>query len=119
MARYTYGDSDLAGDRLALVARLFRPTSEAFLRAASPREPDVALDLGCGPGYTTARVHEAAGARRTVGVDRSEAFARRAHRRIRPWIHRGRRRGLLPIAGGSRLRPAAADICPAVDVSGC
>jgi len=29
MARYTYGDSDLAGDRLARVARLFRPTSIA------------------------------------------------------------------------------------------
>ena len=79
MARYTYGDSDLAGDRLALVARLFRPTSEAFLRAASPREPDIALDLGCGPGHTTALVHETARARRTVGVDRSETFARRAH----------------------------------------
>jgi SAM-dependent methyltransferase len=82
MARYTYGDSDLAGDRLALVARLFWPTSEAFLRAASPREPDVALDLGCGPGYTTTLVHETAGARRTVGVDRSEAFARRARDRV-------------------------------------
>jgi len=78
MARYTYGDSDLAGDRLARVARLFRPTSEAFLRGAAPLEPGVALDLGCGPGHTTALVHETARARRTVGVDRSEAFARRA-----------------------------------------
>jgi trans-aconitate 2-methyltransferase len=83
MARYTYGDSDLAGDRLALVARLFRPTSEAFLRAASPLEPDVAIDLGCGPGHTTTLVHETAQARRTVGVDRSEAFARRARDRVR------------------------------------
>jgi trans-aconitate 2-methyltransferase len=82
MARYTYGDSDLASDRLALVARLFRPTSEAFLRAASPREPDVAIDLGCGPGHTTALVHETTGARRTVGLDRSELFARRARDRV-------------------------------------
>ena len=81
MARYTYGDSDLAGDRLARVARLFRPTTEAFLRAASPREADVAIDLGCGPGHTTALVHETARARRTVGIDRSEAFARRARDR--------------------------------------
>ena len=81
MARYTYGDSDLAGDRLARVARLFRPTSEAFLRAASPHEPGVALDLGCGPGHTTTLVHETARARRTVGVDRSEAFAGRARDR--------------------------------------
>ena len=81
MGRYTYGDSDLAGERLALVARLFDPTSEAFLRAASPRDPDVALDLGCGPGYTTSLVHETAGPRRTVGVDRSEVFARGARDR--------------------------------------
>jgi SAM-dependent methyltransferase len=81
MARYTYGDSDLAGDRLALVARLFRPTSEAFLLAASPRAPDIALDLGCGPGHTTTLVHETTGSRRTVGIDRSELFARRARDR--------------------------------------
>ncbi len=79
MARYTYGDSVLAGDRLALVARLFAPTSEAFLRAAAPSEPEVAIDLGCGPGRTTQLVHETARARRTIGIDRSEVFARRAH----------------------------------------
>ncbi len=120
MARYTYGDSDLAGDRLALVARLFRPTSEAFLRAASPREPDVALDLGCGPGYTTTLVHETAGARRTVGVDRSEAFARRARDRVpdRAIRRGGRRRGLpADRAGRSRLRPAAAG--PSARSAGC
>ena len=111
MARYTYGDSDLAGDRLALVARLFRPTSEAFLRAASPREPDVAVDLGCGPGHTTALVHETAGARRTVGVDRSELFARRARDRVPDlgFIAADVARGLpADRAGRSRLRPAAA-----------
>ena len=79
MARYTYGDSVLAGDRLALVARLFGPTSEAFLRAAAPTEPEVAIDLGCGPGRTTELLRDTARARRTIGIDRSELFARRAH----------------------------------------
>ena len=100
MARYTYGDSDLAGDRLAHVAGLFRKTSEAFLREASPREPDIALDLGCGPGYTTTLVHETAGARRTVGVDRSEAFVRRARDRVpgRAFIAADVASASLPIA---------------------
>jgi len=80
MTRYTYGDSELAGDRLALVARLFRPTSAAFLEAAAPQGVEVAVDLGCGPGHTTALVHETVGARHTFGIDRSEAFALRAGR---------------------------------------
>lgn len=80
MTRYTYGDSELAGDRLGLVARLFAPTSRAFLEAAAPRAPRVAIDLGCGPGHTTALIHDASGAGRTVGIDRSEAFVRRARR---------------------------------------
>ena len=80
MARYTYGDSELAGDRLALVARLFEPTSRAFVEVAASRAPRVAVDLGCGPGYTTALIHGTSGARRTIGIDRSEAFARRARR---------------------------------------
>ena len=79
MARYTYGDSDLAGDRLALVASLFEPTSRAFLQAVSPSSPTVALDLGCGPGYTTALVRAVTEAPRVIGIDRSAAFARRAH----------------------------------------
>lgn len=76
--RYTYGDSELAGDRLELVARLFEPTSAAFLRAAIAEPPPLALDLGCGPGLTTALIHRTTGAGQTVGLDRSHAFARRA-----------------------------------------
>jgi SAM-dependent methyltransferase len=78
MSRYTYGDTDLAGDRLELVARLFDPTSRAFLVSASPERPRVALDLGCGPGATTELVRAATAATTTVGIDRSVAFARRA-----------------------------------------
>ena len=78
MSRYTYGDTDLAGDRLELVARLFATTSGAFLRAASPQRPRLALDLGSGPGATTALVRATTEAVTTVGVDRSVAFARRA-----------------------------------------
>ena len=76
--RYTYGDSELAGDRLELVARLFEPTSAAFLRAAVAEAPPLALDLGCGPGLTTTLLHRTTGAGQTVGLDRSHAFARRA-----------------------------------------
>src|SRR4051812_38920743 len=79
---YTYGDSVVAGDRLAMIATIFGPTTAEFLRRdalADPR-PDVALavDLGCGPGYTTALLHDVVAARRTVGLERSDAFVLRA-----------------------------------------
>jgi SAM-dependent methyltransferase len=77
VARYTYGDSDLAGDRLELVAGLFEPTSRALLGSAGG-SPSIAVDLGCGPGWTTSLIREVTGAERTVGVDRSLAFAHRA-----------------------------------------
>jgi SAM-dependent methyltransferase len=59
------------------VADLFEPTTTAFLRSAGGT-PSVAVDLGCGPGRTTALIRAVTGSRRTFGVDRSHAFARRA-----------------------------------------
>lgn len=74
MTRYTYGDSELAADRLAVVAQLFGPASADFLRRAAPEQPAIAVDLGCGPGHTTRLVQEITGAERTVGLDRSSSF---------------------------------------------
>jgi SAM-dependent methyltransferase len=74
VTRYTYGDSELAGHRLSIVAELFGPASETFLRAAAPMQPALAIDLGCGPGHTTRLVHAVTGAERTIGLDRSPAF---------------------------------------------
>jgi trans-aconitate 2-methyltransferase len=80
VARYTYGDSSLAGDRLELVAELFEPTSRSFLVAVGGT-PTVAVDLGSGPGATTRLIAAATGARVAIGVERSTAFARRAAER--------------------------------------
>lgn len=77
-SRYTYGDTEVAADRLALVASIFEPTTRRFLLDARRRPPGLAIDLGCGPGFTTRLLHEATNARRTVGLDRSDAFLARA-----------------------------------------
>ena len=74
MTRYTYGDSDVAADRLRLVAAMFEPTTTSFLRAVVRRPPALALDLGCGPGLTTRLLHEVTGATTTIGLDRSRSF---------------------------------------------
>jgi len=70
---YTFGDNDTAARRLGLLADVYRPSSEDFLRrwAGAPR---LAVDLGCGPGHTTRLVHNVTGAAETFGLDASEAY---------------------------------------------
>jgi SAM-dependent methyltransferase len=72
-ARYTFGDDERAARRLELVAHVFEASSRALLGGLSVR-PRLALDLGCGPGFSTALVAAETGAGTTVGLDRSEAF---------------------------------------------
>ena len=79
--RYTYGDSDRAAERLVSVARIFEPTSRAFLQRSVHEVPSLALDLGCGPGLTTRLLHETTGSRHTVGLDGSESFIAGARNR--------------------------------------
>jgi trans-aconitate 2-methyltransferase len=85
-ARYTYGDTGLATERLRLVAEAFEPTTRSFLRRATPAHPRAALDLGCGPGHTTRLMGEVTRARHTVGLDRSDAFIATAKKAALPNI---------------------------------
>jgi len=78
---YAFGDSGRAAQRLALVARVFEPASRAFLAEAGARRSALALDLGCGPGYTTEMVASALACERCVGLDASPAYVDAARRR--------------------------------------
>jgi trans-aconitate 2-methyltransferase len=71
---YSFGETKLAAERLRVVSEVFNPTSEAFVSEAVRKRPRLALDLGCGPGFTTRLLSRITRAERTVGVDRSEAF---------------------------------------------
>jgi SAM-dependent methyltransferase len=80
-SHYTFGDNDLAVRRLRLLADAFGASSRAFLRevaAAGAARPRVALDLGCGPGYSTALLARELGAEATIGVDSSRRYIARA-----------------------------------------
>jgi trans-aconitate methyltransferase len=79
--KYTFGDSDLAAERMALVAQVFEPSSRALLARAVPAGTGIALDLGCGPGHTTRMVADVSRPRRTLGVDGSERYVELAGRR--------------------------------------
>ena len=80
MTEYSFGDSDLAGERLTLVARVFEAPSRAFLAAHSRSGCGLAVDLGCGPGHSTRLLREVIHCQRTVGLDASSSFLRAARR---------------------------------------
>jgi SAM-dependent methyltransferase len=71
---YTFGHSSSAADRLRILARVYEPESATFLRDYAPDHPLIALDLGCGPGHTTALVATTTGARKVHGLDMSPGF---------------------------------------------
>jgi SAM-dependent methyltransferase len=76
---YLFKDTDLAAQRLRVLAEVFEPASRAFLRDVAVNErPTLALDLGCGPGYTTRLVAEVTGCEQAFGMDASEHFVARA-----------------------------------------
>jgi trans-aconitate 2-methyltransferase len=78
---YTFGDNDNAAARLTLLARVYEPTSRRFLGALRQPPPERAVDLGCGPGYSTALLHEVVAAGETWGLDASERLVARARGR--------------------------------------
>jgi SAM-dependent methyltransferase len=77
-SHYTFGDSQLAADRLSLLAVAFEASSERLL--ASVREPGLrcVIDLGCGPGHTTELLQRTLEPRATWGLDRSRRLIERA-----------------------------------------
>jgi SAM-dependent methyltransferase len=77
---YAFGHSDTAAIRLEAVARVFEPATRTLLRQVKPAARDLAIDLGCGPGYTTALLAEVLQFRCTAGLDLSADFIERAGR---------------------------------------
>jgi trans-aconitate 2-methyltransferase len=77
---YTFGETHIAAQRLALLAAAYQAASEAFLATWGPCRPEHAIDLGCGLGYTTRLLHRALRPHRTTGVDASPRFLADAQR---------------------------------------
>ncbi|MES1165513.1 MAG: methyltransferase domain-containing protein [Verrucomicrobiota bacterium] len=77
---YTFGDNDVAAERLRHLADAFAPSSRAFLARLARGPVATAVDLGCGPGHTTALLQDVTGARTIVGLDSSTRLLARARR---------------------------------------
>jgi trans-aconitate 2-methyltransferase len=75
---YAFGDSDPAAARLALLAQVFGRPSRALLTWIDARTVEVAIDLGCGPGFSTRLLDSLLDAKTLVGLDASSVFLDRA-----------------------------------------
>ena len=78
----TFGDSDQASARLRRLAELYEPETRELLQHSGVRTPRIAVDLGCGPGWSTRLLKDVVNAGRTIGLDASERYvtdARRNH----------------------------------------
>lgn len=79
---YTFGDTDAAGARLRRLAETYEPETRDLLLRSGVRGPRLAIDLGCGPGWSTRLVHRVLCPGRTIGLDASERYitdARQIH----------------------------------------
>lgn len=72
--KYLFGDTDIAARRLEVLAEVFAESSKPFLLEACTNAPGLALDLGCGPGFTTHLLADVVKCGRVVGLDNSERF---------------------------------------------
>jgi trans-aconitate 2-methyltransferase len=71
---YLFQDTDRAAYRLRVLADVFTGPSRAFLQDVVSTTPQIAVDAGCGPGYTTHLLAETTGCVQTFGLDSSEHF---------------------------------------------
>ncbi len=72
--RYLFGDSDVAARRLEFLAQVFAQSTKALLTDAGVGAPAHAVDLGCGPGYSTRFLAQTLGCQRVSGLDNSQDF---------------------------------------------
>ena len=71
---YLFGDSDIAANRLRLLHDIFAESSRAFLSESASTRPNLAIDIGCGPGHTTRLLNATLNPNQVVGIDSSESL---------------------------------------------
>jgi trans-aconitate 2-methyltransferase len=79
---YAFGDTDLARERLGLVADTFEAPTRTLLRDLPAGGYRYVIDMGCGPGFTTALLREAIPHSFATGIDASAAMIADARERV-------------------------------------
>lgn len=71
---YLFGDTDIAARRLKVLAEVYAESSRAFLLETVSGTPNLVIDLGCGPGYSTHFLADVLRCGHAAGLDNSESF---------------------------------------------
>jgi ubiquinone/menaquinone biosynthesis C-methylase UbiE len=82
--RYTFGDDDRAAARLLRLAQTYERVTRDLLARGGIPGCRIAVDLGCGVGWSTRLLRDVLRPVRTVGLDASERFIAEARRRHGP-----------------------------------
>ena len=77
---YLFADTDLAAQRLKVLAKVFAPPTRAFVQESIQKPPSLLLDLGCGPGITTHFLARITACQQAMGLDISDNFMAHAKR---------------------------------------
>ncbi len=88
--KYTFGDNEQASLRLRRLAEIYEPETRALLQEGGIHAPRLAVDLGCGPGWSTRLIRDVLGPERTVGLDASDRYiaeARKQHLGLEFEVH--------------------------------
>jgi len=83
---YLFGDTDLAAERLRLLAEVFEPATREFLADVRFGLPLRIADLGCGPGYTTQLLGDLFREATVRGLDSSASHLSRAQQAASPRV---------------------------------
>jgi trans-aconitate methyltransferase len=78
MGRYTFGESDAAAHRLEMLAQFFNEQARPYVRRWAPENARRAVDIGCGPGFSTSMLAAALPGTHVTGLDSSEEHLARA-----------------------------------------
>jgi SAM-dependent methyltransferase len=79
---YAFGDSSLARERLGIVAAAFEEPTRRLLADLPPMQPRYVVDMGCGPGYTSALLRDRFPHSEVTGIDASLAMVEEGRTRV-------------------------------------
>jgi SAM-dependent methyltransferase len=80
--KYAFGDSDLARERMAIVAGTFADPTRRLLADLPPMHPRYVIDMGCGPGHATRLLRERFPHSEVTGLDASAPMVDEARGRV-------------------------------------